>query len=145
MSEVADPLSAVLDTLIPPSTDGRLPGAGELGLAAALRERTAELGALIDQGLAAADAAAAERGADRFAALPAEQRVSVLREVESRQPAFLPSLLFELYAAYYRDPRVLTGLGLEARPPHPQGYALEPGDLGALERVRARGRLYREV
>jgi hypothetical protein len=71
--------------------------------------------------------------------------VAVLRELEQREPAFLPSLLFHLYASYYRHPRVLEGLGVEPRPPHPQGYELEPGDLAALENVRARGRLYREA
>lgn len=145
MSDATDPLAAVLDALIPPSPDGRLPGAGALGLAPALRECTAAVSALVDQGLAAADAAAAERGAARFADLGDEARVEALRAVESSEPGFLPGLLFHLYALYYRHPRVLTGLGVEPRPPHPQGYALEPGDLGPLERVRARGRLYREV
>jgi uncharacterized membrane protein len=140
-----DPLAAVLDTLIPPSADGRLPGAGEIGLADALREATAGARAVVDQGLAAADAAAGARGAPRFAALALEDRVAVLRELEQREPAFLPGLLFHLYAAYYRHPRVMEALGLEARPPHPRGYELEPGDLAALERVRARGPLYREV
>ena len=41
--------------------------------------------------------------------------------------------------------KVLEGLGLEPRPPFPQGYTLEPGDLSALERVRARGQLWRDA
>jgi hypothetical protein len=38
---------------------------------------------------------------------------------------------------------VLTALGLEARPPHPAGYAIEPNDLSLLDPVRRRAELYR--
>jgi hypothetical protein len=145
MSADSDSLTAVLDTLIPPSPDGRMPGAGEIGLAGPLREATAGAREVVERGLAAAEAAAAERDAAHFAALSPPDRVAVLRELEEREPAFVPSLLFHLYAAYYQHPRVMQGLGLEPRPPHPLGYELEAGDLGALERVRARGRLYREA
>jgi hypothetical protein len=47
--------------------------------------------------------------------------------------------------AYYQHPKALEGLGLEPRPPHPKGYDLEPGNLDALERVRARGKLWRDA
>jgi hypothetical protein len=51
-----------------------------------------------------------------------------------------------VYSAYYQHPRVLSGLGLEPRPPHPKGYALEQPDLDALlAPVRARAKLYRDV
>ena len=35
-------LDAILDTLIPPSEDGRMPGAGSLGIAKALRAQIAD-------------------------------------------------------------------------------------------------------
>ena len=146
MSKVpTDRLEAILDTLIPPSDDGRLPGAGAIGLAPTLLERMADVRAVIDQGMAVADACAGERGGADFAALSMDDRVAALRDVESREPAFIPSLLFHAYSIYYQNPRVQVALGLEPRPPHPKGYELEPGDFGALERVRARGRLYRET
>lgn len=140
-----DPLEAILDTLIPASEDGRMPAAGALGLAPDIRQRAAAVLPVIDQGLAAADACAGERAAPNFAALTASDRVAVLRVVESREPGFLPSLLFHAYPAYYQHESVLIAIGLEPRPPHPKGYDLEAGELGALERVRARGRLYREA
>ncbi len=131
-------LDAILDTLIPPSEDGRMPGAGSLGLASAVGEETKGAGEVVAAGLAAAEAAG-------FAERDLEGRVEVLRELESSQPAFVPTLFFPTCAAYYQHPQVLVGLGLEPRPPHPKGYALEPGNLDALERVRARGKLYRDV
>lgn len=146
MSEPAnDTFDAILDTLIPPSDDGALPGAGALGLAPDIREKSAPVAELVERGLGAADARARERGATSFAALPLTDRADVLRELEVSEPGFVPGLVFHTYAIYYQHPRVLEALGVEPRPPHPKGYDLEPGDLSALERVRARGRLYRET
>ena len=50
-------LRAVLDEIIPPSGDGRLPGAGELGLAEGLRERAADLWPVLAPALEAQGAA----------------------------------------------------------------------------------------
>ncbi len=61
-----------------------------------------------------------------------------------RSRGFLPGLLFHSYVAYYRDDRVLETLGLEARPPFPKSFPLEPGDLSRLEAVRRRPRIYRD-
>ena len=57
-------------------------------------------------------------------------------------PVFQILAQFDVFAIWKV---VLVGLGLEPRPPHPKGYELEPGNLDALERVRARGKLYREA
>lgn len=135
---MTDLLDLILDTLIPPSRDGRMPGAGSLGLAAALRETSSAAGDVVSAGLAAAQAR-------DFAALDPAGRVAALREIEAELPAFVATLYLPACAAYYQHPAAQAGLGLEARPPHPKGYELEPGNLDALERVRARGKLYRDV
>ena len=87
---------------------------------------------------------ASRRAPDGFAALASPEREDALRELASEQPGFLPGLLFQTYAAYYQHPRVLEGLGLEPRPPHPKGYAMEDGDLALLDAVRRRPPLYRK-
>ena len=46
---------------------------------------------------------------------------------------------------YYRDPRVMRALDMDARPPFPKGFEVEPGDLSLLEPVKNRGRMYRQV
>jgi len=140
-------LSSVLDEIIPPSPDGSLPGAGELGLARHVEqvvERTPELGPLVVRGLAALDEMARGRGSPRFAALSGEERVAALGALAATQPQFLPSLIFHAYLGYYQAPRVLEGLGLEPRPPFPRGHVVEPGDLGLLDPVRRRPKMYRE-
>lgn len=50
-----------------------------------------------------------------------------------------------LVQIYYRDDRVMTALGMEARAPFPTGYEVEQGDWSLLEPVRRKGRLWREV
>ena len=139
-------LTAVLDAIIPQSADGRMPGAGELGLAGAIEEKLGAMCAFTARGLDALDARARERGAGGFAALAAVERAEVLNAHAAADPGFLPGLVFQVYSAYYQHPRVLEGLGLEPRPPHPKGYALEQPDLDALlAPVRARAKLYRDV
>ncbi len=147
-SDQAQELAAVLDTLIPPSEDGRMPGAGALGLVRRLEEiceAGADLRPILEGGLTALSALARERGAGSFAGLCEDERPALLEAVGEHAPAFVPTLLFHTYAGYYQHPKVLEGLGLPARAPFPQGYPLEAGDLGPLERVQARGRLWRET
>jgi len=140
-------LTSVLDTLVPPGSDGQPPGAGELGLVRVIEDvvrRSPELAPVVEQGLARIGELARDRGARDFTALDRDGRRELLEELGSRQPDFLPSLAFHTYCGYYAQDRVLEALGLEPRPPHPKGYELERGDLGLLDAVRRRPRLYRE-
>jgi hypothetical protein len=142
-------LAAVLDAIIPPSADGKLPGAGELGLAThigqALRE-SPEIMPSIVRGLSAVDDLARRRNASAFAALSVADRQEVLRTHATVDEGFLPTLIFYLYTSYYRHPRVVEALGLEARAPHPKGYEMAPQELdpSLLAPVRRRSKLYRE-
>ncbi|MEE9606156.1 MAG: gluconate 2-dehydrogenase subunit 3 family protein [Myxococcota bacterium] len=140
-------LSSVLDEIIPPRPDGRLPGAGELGLVgyiASAVEKAPDLRPALVQGLAALGDLAGRRGSEGFATLSKADKLEVLNEVATAEPAFLPGLIFRVYAGYYQNGRVLEALGMEARPPHPEGYAIEPSDLTLLDPVRQRPKFYRK-
>jgi hypothetical protein len=140
-------LACVLDQIIPPSEDGRFPGAGQAGVATAVDDALRgmpELRAMVVQGLAALDALARQRSKREFAALSAAEQAMVMAELASSEHAFPPILILHAYHGYYSQPRVLEALGLAPRPPHPEGYEMEPNDLSLLERVRQRSRLYRE-
>jgi hypothetical protein len=135
-------LAGVLDAIIPPSGDGRRPGAGELGLADYVEEKLRQMPgqlAEIARGLAAIDDLARRRSAPGFAALPGEDRVEVLNELAAVEPGFLPGLVFQTYAGYYQNPRIVAALGVESWPPHPDGYTVATGDLSLLDEVRERG------
>ena len=134
-------LASVLDEVIPPRADGRLPGAGTLGLAAtveAVLQATPDLAGMIADGLTSLDETARARMGRAFVELGVADKVALLNE----QPFMLP-LTFHVYVAYYQDPRVVTVLGLEARAPHPQGYAVAPSDLSLLDAVRRRPPFHR--
>jgi hypothetical protein len=134
-------LASVLDHVIPPSADGRLPGAGALGIAAYVEDalrRVPDLRAMIVDGLAALDAVAREKGTREFAALTPDARLAALNE-----QGFVLPLTFQAVMGYYQHPRVVEALGLEARAPHPKGYTMAPGDLTLLDVVRGRPKLFR--
>lgn len=135
-------LASVLDEIVPPSADGRLPGAGQLGLAGYVAEtlhKTPELASMVAQGLSDLENLARGRNASTFAALPRADKLQLLNEW-----GFVLPLTIHAYTGYYQHAQVLEALGLEARPPHPKGYHMEPNDLTLLEAVQRRPKLYRE-
>ena len=140
-------LALVLDELIPSRPDGRLPGAGTLGVGAVVEHAAAGtpgLGQMLTQGLAALDDVARRSGAEGFGALSPAARVAALRDIEQAEPMFLATLLTLASVGYYSAEPVVAVLKGSARPPHPRGYELESDDLSVLDAVRARGKLYRE-
>ncbi len=140
-------LAAVLDEIIPPNADRKMPGAGAIGVARFIEDTTLrqspETLPIVQKGLAAADELAFSRKATPFAALSPKDRLDVLRELESTTPSFLSSLIFPTFLGYYQSPAVGIALGIGSDPPHPKGYSMEPFDLALLDSVRRRPKLYR--
>jgi hypothetical protein len=139
-------LTALLDEIIPPSGDGRLPGAGALDLTGHIArtvQRTPMLRPVVEYGLSALAALAGKRNPAGFAALGRAERADLFREFAVADQFFLPAFLVLVYSGYYQHGRVVRALGLEPRAPHPKGYAMEADDLGLLEAVRRRGTIYR--
>jgi len=146
--EQARALAAVLDEIIPPGGRPELPGAGELGVVAYVESALRQMPMLepvIVQGLGALQDASRRLKSVGFAALSKPDRLEVLRELESVDAAFLPTVTFLAFAGYYHDGRVVEALGLEPRPPHPAGYEMPPNDFSLLDPVRRRKKLYRDV
>jgi hypothetical protein len=69
-----------------------------------------------------------------------EAAALALREAGGAAVATLTRCVLQ---CYYRDDRVVRSLGLEPRPPHPQGHPLEDGDWSLLDPVRARPPFWR--
>ncbi|MCH2337695.1 MAG: gluconate 2-dehydrogenase subunit 3 family protein [Pseudomonadales bacterium] len=76
--------------------------------------------------------------------IASDQRVMVEKLSQALNP-FLRTLVRIIAQCYYRDDRVMKALGMELRPPFPEGFTVEEGDWTLLEPVRRRGKLYREV
>ncbi len=141
-------LVCVLDRIIPPSADAKMPGAGELGLADHIEQvlrKTPDLLSTITDGLEAADERAAGSGEKAFERLPDSERSRVLAELSTTHPGFLPSLIFHTYVGYYQHPTVVAALGMETHPPYPTGFPMEPGDLTLLDGVKQRTQMYRDA
>src|SRR5262249_12112611 len=133
---------------LPPPADGRLPGAGGLDLTGHIAHtvrRTPMLVPVVQYGLSAIAELAGTRSPDGWAGLSRAERSALLAEFAAGDQLFMPALLFLAYSGYYQHPRVVEALGLEARPPHPKGYAMDAFDTTLLDPVRRRGKLYRDV
>ena len=147
MTNTTDPLldpgfmQAFLDTVIPPSPDGRMPGAGSLDIedaVAAAVDADARSGPVIRAGLAAVASSAYTRAEGGFAALPPADRVAVVSAVLPDHPQLMNAFARHLYLAYYQHPRVLVALGEPPRPPFPEGFTVEPTDPELLGKLMER-------
>ena len=138
-------LDIVLDLIVPPSADGRMPGAAEVGVPAYLFAEAPDALPVLRRELDELERRACERFARGFAELEQSARKPLLDEMRAQAPSFMSRLAMETLACYYQHDRVLAGLGMEARPPYPKGYQVALGDLSLLEPVRARGKIYRDV
>lgn len=139
-------LTSVLDTVIPP--DGDLPGAGEAGVTDYIDDVLTEsesLRRLFLNGLADIEIASGESYSAVFESLPGEQKTNALLLVQAEHPAFFQLLVEHAYKGYYSDPDVVRLLGLETRPPQPEGYDLRRFDPATLNTVKDRGQVYREA
>ena len=135
-------LACVLDALIPPSADGRMPGAGQAGVATHVEgvlRTLPDLHAMVVEGLRDLDAQAGAQHGGRFVDLADAERAALV-SAQSFGYALVP----HAYIGYYQTNAVLEAIGIEARPPHPKGYTVAENDLGLLAPVKARGSRWRE-
>src|SRR5262245_16509386 len=137
-AELRNTLASLLDELLPPRADAGLAGAGGLGLADAVD--AASLASPLRPALSAELAALASGGFDGLA--KAEKRAR-LERLAKENPELFQLLLRHTYGAYYTHPSVVAALGLPARPPFPEGYAVPPTDFSLLDPVRRLPRMYR--
>lgn len=132
-------LSAVLELLIPARADRGLPSGAEVGFAENCDDPaefvTIRGGLSLLYGWAEGP----------FADFPVERRVELVTRLEREHVLAFRALLRGLVSRYYVDDRVLRAIGVEPRPPFPDGYVVEDGDLLLLEAVHERGPICRPV
>jgi hypothetical protein len=80
-----------------------------------------------------------------FAELDPARRTEVANKFREAGGALLTALVRVVLLCYYRDDRVMRSLGLEPRPPFPQGHVVEQGDWSLLDPVRARAKMWRDA
>lgn len=140
-------LRALADVIVPPSEHYGVPGAGDEAIAKSII-KDAGHGDKLPRLIAALDTlnAMAEgvHGAE-FALLREDQREAVAFTFREEQPAAATLAEQLVTQCYYRDDRVVLSLGMELRPPMPEGYKVEQGDWSVLEPVQKRQPFHRPV
>jgi hypothetical protein len=76
--------------------------------------------------------------------LDAEKAETAMLALLSRDDAVVKALGRAVLQCYYRDDRVLRGLGIEPVAPFPGGRLLEQGDWSLLDAVRGRPKMWRD-
>lgn len=80
-----------------------------------------------------------------FSAIDEARAEAAAIKLLSREGPAITALGRAVLQCYYRDNRVFRALGLELRPPYPQGRMLEQGDWTLLDAVRRRPRMWRDI
>ncbi len=139
-------LGAVLNRIIPEA--GGMPGAGDLGIVAAIDRTLAaypQLRRLFCDGLVEIEVESAQQARSGFTTLDSDRQDAVLRAVERAFPDFFAALIDHAYRGYYTDPRVYQAIGYAHRPPQPLGHALPLFDPAMLEKQRQRAPFWRRI
>lgn len=137
-------LDAILDELIPPSEDGKIPGAGALGVADFLPTAQAYASDPAGSVQTILDAVS-----DDFIALPRDEKVATLKRVEAAQGQDFETLVRLTYMGYYSRSDTRPYVGVGAHPIHPNGYPVDRESDAMMDEltapVRARGKAYRDA
>ena len=139
-AEIGD-LSCLAGMIVPASAKYGVPGADD---ATILADIVASLGRDFDH-VRAALTRLRSLADGPFAALDAPRRSAIATQLRAERNQSVAVLTRIVLLCYYRDDRVMVSLGLEPRPPFPQGHVIEQGDWSLLDPVRARAPFWRPV
>lgn len=137
-------LALLVDMVIPPSEEYGVPGAGDALILETIISDAGRRTPRLMTALTTLEEMSKETCGAGFADLSTEQRsgvVDAFREAHSGVANLIANLTTQ---CYYRDDRIMIALGMETRPPHPEGYVVEQGDWSLLDPVRKRAAFYRK-
>jgi hypothetical protein len=134
-------LRVIAAMMIPASVEYKVPGADDPAIQGDI---LATLGRDAGRVSEALDDLARLAGAP-LAELDDARHEAIAKEFRATGGASAATLIRVVLQCYYRDDRVLRSLGLELRPPFPEGYGLEQGDWSLLDAVKARPPMWRRA
>ena len=142
-------VDGVLDEIIPAGMKRQIPSAGSLNLSDYLENICAnddESAQLLNRGFELADKLVKLAGTS-FSALGKDQRLAIVKQLETEDLEFFNALIRHTYMGYYSRGDVRKALGLSALPVQPRGYDVAEESSNMMEAltapVRARGNCYR--
>ena len=129
-------LRCLAGLMIPASAEFGVPGADDPAIFATI---------VNSLGRDTGDARAVLRSIAGIADLAPARRDEVVAALRATGGEALTVLHRVVLLCYYRDDRVVTSLGMESRPPFPQGHTLDQGDWTLLDPVRNRSKIWRDA
>jgi hypothetical protein len=136
-----DDLRAIAAAMIPARAEFDVPGADDPAIQADIITTLGRDASLVREAL---DQLARLAG-QPLASLAPARRNTVTAQLRAKGGDAVMTLTRVVLQCYYRDDRVVRSLGLEPRPPYPQGHVLEDGDWSLLDPVRARPPMWRRA
>lgn len=134
-------LRCLVGEMIPASAQYQVPGADDetifADIVATLRPHARLASDALD--------ALAQAAGGCLADLQGAARADAITAFRAGRAALVSLLVSVTVQCYYRDDRVMRSLGMEPRPPFPQGFEVEQGDWSLLEPVKARAPMYRRA
>jgi hypothetical protein len=134
-------LRGLVGIMIPASAEYEVPGADDEAIFADILSSLGEDLHLVRQALRHLD----EMSGGLFADVPVAARHAISQRFRDEHAALATVLAGITVKSYYRDDRVMRSLGMDPRPPFPQGFEVESGDWSLLDPVRSRGKIYRDL
>ena len=139
-------LTGVINRIIP--ANGKLPGAGTLGVAAFTEDAAAatpSLTRLFNEGLAQIAVVAGQNSHQGFDSLSDSAKDDLLRTIEAAGPVFFDQLVLQTYNGYYTSPEVFEIIGYAAPKLAPPGAHPELLDVSLLDQQRDREPFWKKV
>lgn len=141
--ERQESLAIVVDMMIP--AKGNMPSAADPLIMTAIINTLGDDNSLVVLALTTLDELSNEKYQRSFARLDPAQQAVLIEGFKSSHTELVQLIQYHTVSNYYQDDRVMRALGLEARPPHPGGYDVEPTDWSLLDPVRSREKIYRDI
>jgi hypothetical protein len=135
-------LTTVLNLIIPANEDYKMPSANDVGFS--LYIENVNIKPFIQEVLIAIIDEAHNNYGQAFFTLSLDEQLQLINVLKRKHLRLFNSLTNHVFQCYYQNDNVLEAIGVDARPPFPNGYFVEEGDVLLLESVYYRGKIYRD-
>lgn len=135
-------LNTLLNLIIPPSNDGKMPSAADVGFFDYLDSNKQM--PWLQEGLQKIVVESHNKYGKEFSALNGSEQTQLIDDLKRNFLQFFNRLTIQIIQCYYQNDDVLKAIGIKTHPPFPNGHLLEEGDLTLLEAVYLRGKIYRD-
>lgn len=138
-------LRLLVGQMIPASDAHGVPGADDPAIFERILAATMAENARVADALKTLDQMAKDTQGAAFGALDDDGRADVAAKFAASGWPAVEAITAITVTSYYSDERVMTALGIEERPPFPQGYDVPQGDWSLLDPVKQRAKFYRDA